>query len=191
VINWLRSHQRSAAIVGLTLLLPVVVYVNTLVGLMAMRHDYQSRIDALEPRIARLQGLVEHEEQLRVAAGKVDKQVQGLVYAASDDRATVSAALQKDLREVLVEAGLTVSNSQVMPVREEETFDYIAVKLTVSGSIDSLDNALKSLAAYTPLVLVESLDVWTARPGRRQTRFQSQAQTVSARLQLLSLRAVQ
>ena len=188
-MNWLRSHQRSAWIVGLTLLVPVLLFVNLLMSLQGMRQDYQSEIDSLEPRIARMQGLIEHQEQLRVAARNVGKQVVNLVYAASADRATVSAALQTDLRQILVDAGLSVTNSQVLPVREEEAFDYIGVKLTVTGSIDGLDAGLVALAAYMPLVLVESLDVWSTRTSHRKVDVP--AQTISATLQLLSLRAVQ
>ncbi|RLA44733.1 MAG: hypothetical protein DRQ97_10850 [Gammaproteobacteria bacterium] len=188
-MNWLRSHQRSAWIIGLTLLIPVVLYINLLMSLQGLRQGYQSQIDGLEPRIARMQGLIEHQEQLREAAGKVDKQVVNLVYAATADRATVSAALQTEVRQILVDAGLSVTNSHVLPVREEETFDYIGVKLTVTGSIDGLDTALVALAAYMPLVLVESLDVWTSRTSR--FKVDVQAQTISATLQLLSLRAVQ
>ncbi|MEH6637627.1 MAG: type II secretion system protein GspM [Halioglobus sp.] len=188
-MNWIRSHKRSASIVGLTLLVPVFLYLNALFGLLGMRHNYQSEIDGLEPRIARMQGLLQHEQQLGEAAAKVDKQVVNLVYAATADRATVSAALQTDVRQILVDAGLSISNSQVMPVREKEAFDYISVKLTVTGSLASLDAALITLAGYMPLVLVESLEVWSARASRRNKV--SKEQTINATLQLLSLRAAQ
>jgi len=188
-VSWLRSHRRSAWILGLTLLIPVLLYINLLMGLLGMRQAYQSEIAGLEPRIARMQGLIEHQEQLRRAAGNVDKKVVNLVYAATQDRATVSTALQTDVRQMLVDAGLSIKNSQVLPVREEEAFDYIGLKLTVSGSIASLDAALLSLAAYMPLVLVESLDVWPDRVSRRKG--EDQVQTVTASLQLLSLRAAQ
>ncbi|RLA43453.1 MAG: hypothetical protein DRR04_10295 [Gammaproteobacteria bacterium] len=188
-MNWLRSHQRSAWIIGLTLLIPVLLYINLLISLQGMRQDYQSQIDGLEPRIARMQGLIEHQEPLGEAAGSVDKQVMNLVYAATAERATVSAALQTDVRQILVDAGLSVTNSQVLPVREEEVFDYIGVKLTVTGSIDALDAGLVALASYRPQVLVESLDVWSTRTSRRKVAVP--AQTISATLQLLSLRAVQ
>jgi general secretion pathway protein M len=162
---------------------------NLLLDLNGLRQDYQSEIDGLEPRIARMQGLIEHQEQLAAAAGKVDKQIVNLVYPASADRATVSAALQTGVRQILVDAGLSITNSQVLPVREEAAFDYIGIKLTVTGRIDSLDAGLVALAAYMPLLLVESLDVWPSRTSRRKS--DAPVQTINATLQLLSLRAVQ
>lgn len=188
-MNWLRSHPRSAWIIGLTLLLPALLYLNALLALLDMRRDYQSQIGGLEPRIARLQGLIAHEEQLRVAAGEVDMRVVDLVYPAAEDRATVSTRLQKEVREMLVEAGLSVSNSQVLPVREQDLFDYVGVKLTVTGDLASLDAALVAIASYMPLLLVESLDVLPRGAGRRSA--DSDEQAISATLQLLSLRALQ
>ena len=93
------------------------------------------------------------------------------------------------MRQILVEAGLSVSNSQVLPVREEGVFDYIGLKLTVTGSVASLDAALAAIAAYRPLLLTESLDMWPNRTRGRKG--EADQQTVSASLQLLSLRAVQ
>ena len=136
-----------------------------------------------------MRGLIEHEEQLRDSASRVGNQVVGLVYPASNDRATVSAALQTEVRRILVDAGMSVSNSQVLPVREKEDFDYIGIKLSATGDAEALDGALRGLAAYLPLLLVESIDVFPQRASRRQKG--PQKQTLTATMQLLSLRAVQ
>ena len=188
-MNWLRLHRRSALIVGATLILPLLLYINTLLSLVGMRQAFQAEIDGLTPRIARLQGLVEHEAQLQSSSGDIEKKVVNLVYPATQDRTTVSASLQKDVRQILTDAGLSVSNSQVLPVREREAFDYIAVKLTVSGDVPSLDAALAAIAAFMPLVLVESLDVWPKRLSRRAVGTDNQS--INATLQLLSLRSLQ
>ena len=188
-MSWLKVHQRTAWICGLTLLLPLVVYLNAIVSLLGMHGAAQAEIDRIEPRIARLQGLIDYEDQLREAAAVVDSQVLELVYPLSEDQATVSAELQTQVRDIFSKAGLSVSNSQVLPVRQRGNFDYIGVKLTVSGSLPALDEALAGLAAYLPLVLVESLDVYPARAVRGKAA--NNEQTLTASLQLLSLRAAQ
>ena len=188
-MNWLKSNQRAGWIIGLTLIIPVVLYLNVLLSLLGMRQGYQADIDRLEPRIARLQGLIEYEDQLRDSAARVDKQVVNLAYPATTDRATVSATLQTNIRQLLVEAGLSVSNSQVLPVREKDAFDYIGLKLTVTGDVASLDAALAAITGYLPMLLVESLEVWPARANRRKDAIE--VQEISASLQLLSLRAIQ
>jgi general secretion pathway protein M len=188
-VSWLRANQRTAAIVGLTLLLPVYLYLNTLFGFLGLRQEYQSEIDRQIPRIARLQGLIEHEEQLRQSAQAIESQMLSLAYPVAEDRAAVAARLQKDVRQILVEAGLSVTNSQVLPVKEAEMFDYIGLKVTVNGSLDGLDEALAELSTYTPLLLVESLEVWPNRS--RAKKGEPEVQLLSASLQVLSLRAIQ
>lgn len=188
-MNWFRLHQRTAWICGLTLLLPLLLYLFILLGLLGLRQDAQSQIDRIEPRIARLRGLMQVEEQLRETALAVDSRVSNLVYPADEDRTNVSAELQSKVREIMGSAGLSVTNSQVLPVREQGGFDYIGVRLTVSGDLPALDEALAALATHMPLVMVESLEVYPARvrPGKDSPERQS----VTASLQLLSLRAAQ
>jgi general secretion pathway protein M len=188
-VNWIKSHQRTAWICGLTLVLPLMLYLDVLLGLWAIGQEYQSDIDRQHPRIARMQGLIEHEDELRESAGKVGGQVVNLVYPALDDQATVSATLQTEVRQILTAAGMSVSNSQVLRVREEEKFDYIGIKLTANGDVAALDAALTGLAAYMPLLLIESLDVYPQRVSRRSKAPESQ--NLTATMQLLSLRVVE
>lgn len=188
-MSWLRANKRSAFIVGLTLLVPVLIYLYFLVGLLSLRQGYQADIDRLTPRIARLQGLMSVQDKLGEVSGAADRQLLGLVYPVTEDRAAVAARLQKDVRQILVDVGLTVTNSQVLPVREVEDFDYIGLKITLSGKIDGLDAALITLSAHTPMLLVESLEVWPNRQTRRKE--EKNEQLLTASMQLLSLRAVQ
>jgi len=185
-VNWLRSHRRSAIIVGLTLLLPIALYLNVLLGLLGLRFEAQGRIDNLQPRIARLQGLIENEAALRESAGQVDSRLAQLGYPATEDANAAAATLQADVRQLFAEAGLEVSNSQVMPTRTEEDFDFIAIKLTASGGLAALDAALIGVSAFRPMLLVESMDVFPARKKRK--RGEPQPQAVTAVIQLLALR---
>jgi general secretion pathway protein M len=185
-MNWLRSHRRSAWICGLTLCVPLFLYFNTLFGLLGLRYIYQSDIENLIPRIARLQGLIGHESQLSDASAQGGEEVAKLVYPASGDAATVSAGLQTSVRQILVDAGLTVSNSQVLPVREKENLDYISIRLTVEGDLPGLDAALAGIAEFRPLLLVESLEMKPVRAGSKN----DESQLITATLQLLSFRAV-
>ena len=184
-MKWLRSHPRIVLICGLTLLLPALLYVNTLLGVWGMHRDAQSDIDNLMPRIARQYGLIEHEDELRDASNLALRGVATLVYPASRDAASVSTTLQTSIRQIFSDAGLTVSNSQVLPVREKEHFNYINVNLTVQGDISGVDAALTDIAEFRPLLLVESLEMRPLRSGRAGAK----DQIVVVSLQLLALRA--
>lgn len=191
MIAWLRANPRYAVLVLATAALPLLLVLYLAVGLLGMRAEYQAGIDRLEPRVARLQGLLTREDELRGAASAVGSDVLDLVYPATDDHQAVSAMLQKNVREIFAAAGLVVSNSQILPVREaeegEEGFDRIAIKFTASGDLPALDIALADISAYLPLLLIESIDVWPARAsGRRGTG--STEQNITATIQVLALK---
>ena len=187
-MSWVRANKRSVWIVGLTLLVPVILYLDALLGLLAVRSEYQGDATHLERRIARLQGLVAFEDVLRESSTTLGSQTRRLYHPPSADQAEVSATLQTDVRRMLVEAGLSVNNSQVLPVRIHDHFDYIAVKLMVSGELAGLDAALASLAEHQPALMVESLEIWPNRvPAGKKA---PTPQTLSASLQVLSLRAI-
>jgi len=185
-MSWLRSHRRSAWICALTLLVPLLFYFNTLLALWGMFREYKSEIDNLIPRIARLEGLITYESQLRDSSTLAGEELAKLAYPASGDRATASAALQTNVRQILSDAGLTISNSQVLPAREKDNFDYIGIRLTVNGDLAGLDTALFGIARFRPLLLVESLEMRSIKSGRKDDN----SQIITATLQLLSLRAV-
>ena len=185
-MNWIESHQRSAWICGLTLLVPLLLYLNVLLGVWGVGHAYQSDIDNLMPRITRLRGLIGYESQLRDASTRSGEEVARLAYPVEGDAATASASLQTNVRKILTEAGLTVSNSQVLAVREKENFDYISIRLTVEGDLSGIDAALTGIARFRPLLLVESLEIRPVRSARKN----DSTQLIKATLQLLSLRAV-
>lgn len=185
-MSWLRVHRRSAVIIGLTLLLPACLYLAALVQLLALRADRVQQLDDLRPRVARLAGLIDSTEALRAAARQVDQRLEALGYAPVQDATAVAATLQTEVRQVLAEAGLAVRNSQVLPTRENDSFDLVGLKVTAQGGLPALDAALQGIAAFRPVLLVESLDVFPARTASR--RGKAAPQQVTAVLELLALR---
>ncbi|TGD74102.1 hypothetical protein E4634_08180 [Mangrovimicrobium sediminis] len=188
MIAWAKIHQRSAIICGLTLLLPFLVYCKLLGAAWGLRAEAAGAIDNLGPRIARMQGVLQVQDQLTTLARDAQQLRGQLVYPATADRNTAAASLQSSLRQLMSEAGLSISDSQVLPVREEEKFDYIGIRLTVSGDMASLDRALVALADFKPLVMVEALTAWPTR--QRRQRGDAETQEVTVSLRLLSLRSV-
>jgi general secretion pathway protein M len=71
IIHWIRNHRRSAILVGLTLLVPMYLFLSALSYLMSARAGFSEQIDTVEPRIARLQGLIMNESTLREAVSGV------------------------------------------------------------------------------------------------------------------------
>jgi general secretion pathway protein M len=186
-LDWVKTHRRSAAVVGITLLLPVVLAIGAIADLWSARMESQSEIDRIVPRMSRLLGLAGRESELRAALKDVDAELASLVFTAEQDRDTQAANWQKDIRERLVESGLAVADMRLLPPdTQEETLERIRLKLTLTGDMNALDAGLSSLAMHEPRILIESLDVKPHRRSRRQTDVSQQQVLIG--MQLVSLR---
>lgn len=188
-MNWIRLHRRSALLLCLTLFLPLFIYFKTLLGLLGLGMEYVGERNRVEPRVARLQGLLAQESLLAEQSALADKQLHRLVFGADEAPSSLSARLQADVRQIFLEATLSVSNSQVMPLREGKPFDRVAVKLTANGSLAALDAALIGLAAYEPKLVIESMDTFPAVVSSRRAG-EPGTQRLTVVMQLMVLRAV-
>ena len=188
-MKWLRLHRKDVLVISLTLLLPVYAFIYLATSL--AQHSLESRdeIAKITPRISRLLGLIDSEQKMQESLLIVSDGSKSLTYPSTEEESVISATLQAELRRIMTEAGLTVSNSQLQTIRREGKFDHITLKVTVLGTIEALDLALAGLETYRPLVLVESLNVY---PNRKNNAAQTNyRQTVTARFKLASLRVVQ
>lgn len=184
-MSWFRLHRRSAVLVALTLALPIFLYLKVLFGVLGLAFEYRGERERVEPRAARLQGLLAQESLLLERRDAAQDALSALVYPATEDSQALAAALQAEVRQIVADAGLATTNSQVLRTRESENFDRVAVKLTVAGTLPALDAALIGIAAARPGLLLESLDVFPARSGRSAA---DEEQNLNAVLQVLALR---
>jgi general secretion pathway protein M len=185
-MEWFKTNHRFAAIVGITIAVPLLVLVSVLGDFWGTRQEYQRNIDRQEPRVARLQGLIESEKNLKKSSSKARERLLEVVYPQSDDQATIAAALQTRVREVITAAGMTVGNSRILPVKKEDGFERIGLNLTILGGLDALDRALSAITDYSPLLMIESIEIKPARSSSRGGQKPSQSVTVT--MQLLTLR---
>ena len=185
-MSWIRLHRRSAVLVILTLIVPLVLVLRSLVGLAAVGVDYAVERGRIEPRLARLEGLLLEQDLLAARSAEATRTLRQLAFAPDQDATGLAASLQSEVRQILDIAGMEVSNSQVMPARREGQFEEVAVKLTASGSLPALNAALIGIAAYRPQLFIESLDAFPARGQRRSDG--ATEQSVTAVIQLMALR---
>ena len=119
--------------------LPLLLVLYLALDFWLMRANYQSEIDSLKPRVSRMLGLLEAEQQLQVSADRLATQVASLVYPANEASDTISAVLQKNIRKIMTDAGLSVTNSRILPLIQDEKFGRVGLVLTVTGGLDGLD----------------------------------------------------
>ncbi len=187
--------DRPTIAVGVTLGLVLLLAFYWMLQFWLLRSDFGAEIESIQPRTARLLGIAESVDQLRLASSGAEAILQDFTYSADRDSPTTAAAMQRDTRELLVNAGLSVSGSQILPARKSADFDRLSLDITAQGNIDELDQAFAGIQALRPLVFVESVDLKPVRARRsRRAKVEEDGaaegdpRKLTARFQLFSLR---
>lgn len=122
----------------------------------------QQRLADLEPRYARLLGLLERRADLKALGVQASEQLARLTYPAGQDVTQAGNDAQQRIRNLFAESKLDIISIQVLPPpKDEAKFDRIQINLRVEGDLAGIQNALSILSGQTPLVLVDSLSVQT------------------------------
>jgi len=126
------------------------------------KHQWATqRLAELEPRHARLQGLLAREAEFQQASEKAGVQIRRHAYHVSVDANQAGNEAQQRIREVFAGSGLTGSARPVRPAKEEGPFDRIPGALAVEGEMFQVQAALLALGATQPTVLIDAV---TLRP---------------------------
>ena len=190
------TADRATLVVACSLGLIVLFALYWALHFWLLRQDFVGEIEAIQPRTARLLGIMESVDQLRVASNEAGGMLRELAYPANRNSATTAAAMQQDIRELMTSAGLSISGSQILPTRGADGFDRLSLDITAEGNIDALDEAFSILGLMRPLVFVKSV---TVKPFRTRSRSRSRSREpestaggdprkLTARFHLFSLR---
>ena len=185
-------RDRSKIVVVTTLGLVAIGFFYVVAHFLMLRSDYSSEIDNIQPRTARLLGMLESADQLDQASGAARNILSDIAYEPGRDAATAAASLQSDVRELMADAGLSVTGSQILDARSGEGYDKLQLDLTAEGNIEAFDEALSGLENLRPLVFVESVKVKPIRTrSRRGDELEASAvdpRKLNARFTLFALR---
>lgn len=164
--------NRIAWLQALTVLILLLPLVGT--GLYAWnRHQLVQQLLAdLEPRYARLLGLLQRQPDLKAMGVQANEQLARLTYPAGQDVSQAGNDAQQRIRSLFADSKLEVISIQVLPPpKEDSKFDRIPINLRVEGDLAGIQSALLRLSVQTPSVLVDSLSVQVigaARPASIQ-----------------------
>lgn len=124
------------------------------------KHQWaQARLSELEPRYARLLGLLEQRTEISAALAQAkDAQVR-YVYPATQDAAVAGNAAQQRVREILSTSGLQVSSSQVLPPKAVKGYDRIPITVRAEGEWLAVQSALAVFSTQLPVIVVDEFEV--------------------------------
>lgn len=187
------TNQRSTVVVGTCLALALILLLYGVARLWGLRAGYVDQIESITPRTARLLGLAQSEDQLSIDSRMASLTLSGLAYSGQRDGAATATEMQQEIRELMTNAGLSISGSQILPRQQDQGMDRLALDVTAEGNIDALEQALQDLEILRPIVVVKSLLLKPTRVSRRSRRkagaeVLEDTRRVTARFQLVALR---
>lgn len=152
----------SGSRTAIALVLGLVVFASGATAYVVSRHVWaRDRLAEVEPRYARLVGLGESGPALDAALAERRAFLARHAYPASQDVARAGSDALQRARETLSRARLDISSTQVLPPKEVDGFDRIALVLRLEGELSALQGALTVLPSLSPTLFVESFKVET------------------------------
>lgn len=166
----LRSERLWAIAVAAVVLLALAWAMTTVV---AVHRRAAQTLSEVEPRHARLQGLLQNTERTAQMERALQANLAEFVQGADADPAQIGNAALQRVRELATARGLRVASSQVMAPREEkdQPFDRIGLTLRMEGEWAQFQGLLADLVRTRPALytdLVQMSMQGAALPGRAQ-----------------------
>lgn len=128
----------------------------------AAKHDAaQKRLDEVEPRFARLMGLISRREDIGTFTTQAQEAIGRVAFPASQDAAQTGNEAQQRIRGIFADSKLDIGSIQVLPVKEGTHFDRIPIQLRVEGEMSGIQNALTLLATQSPTIGLETWSIQT------------------------------
>jgi len=156
------------------------------VAYVVRKHQWAGeQLAQLEPRYARLQGLLAAAPQIEAARHQADQWLQTWLYPSDKTLNQAGNEMQQQIRDALSAAGLRVGSSQVLPSKSDlEGLERVQVGIKAEGDMMGLQTALVGLQALRPAIWVDSLAVSVMGTARAEV-----APTFAIQMQLSAWKA--
>lgn len=159
------SNARLVAALMLALIAAVVVAFAAELG---SRYRWANdTLDTIEPRYARLAGLVDAAGPILARNSEAEGELARLAHGADVEIARLGTDLQQRIRRIAAETGVGVTGSQILPTREEGGVMVVTVAGTMNGEIGAIAELMLRLESEVPPVFVEKMLVQTSRTRQR------------------------
>lgn len=161
-------YQRWLA-VGLLLLVLLLFVLAVLMPLISSGIDYYDEKNDLLFRLQRQQKIAARKDSVAESLEAIKQQFEEQGYFTnSDTEALASAELQNIVKTAVTDAGGQLTSTQGLPGKADNGFNRVAVRVRMTGSIETLRSVMHSIAAAVPLLIVDQLDVTPVRGVRNR-----------------------
>lgn len=151
--------SRAAALL-LLLMLFAIVYLWAIVPLRVSYAEIDSRIAEARELVTRTERIALKRDTLRQEAERLSSQPENTIYyLTGETEAVAAAALQARVSSVIGNSGGNLGSIQALPGSDDHGLRRIAVRVQLTGGIETLLNSLHSLETGLPLLFVGELDI--------------------------------
>ena len=124
------------------------------------RHQQAAaQLAAIDPRYARLTGLIQHKDEFAQMSQAVQANLQQFVYPAGQDAGQVGNNALQRVRELATARNLRISSSQAAAPRDEHGFDRIGLVLRIEGQWPQLVGFLRELVQQRPAIYTTNMQL--------------------------------
>ncbi len=142
------------------MLLLAIVYLWGIVPLRVSYADIDTRIDEARELMTRSERIALQRDALRQEAERLSSQPENTIYyLTGETEAVAAAALQARVSSVIGNSGGNLGSIQALPGSDDHGLRRIAVRVQLTGGIETLLNSLHGLETGLPLLFVGDLDV--------------------------------
>jgi general secretion pathway protein M len=117
------------------------------------------RIAEVEPRHARIAGLLQSGERLAQSDQTLKANLAEYVYAPDSDLGQIGNQALQRVRDIASARGLRVTSTQVTAPREDKGFDRVGLSLRVEGDWSQLQALLGELARQRPAIYSDTVQI--------------------------------
>lgn len=115
------------------------------------------RIDEVEPRHARISGLLANKDNLAQAQAQAADRLAQYLHPLGQDSNHVGNDVQQRIRSILSSAGLTIISTQVLAAKDEKDLERIPLSVRAEGDMMAVQLALAGLDEQKPAILTEGV----------------------------------
>lgn len=164
------SRAMRPGVAAWLLLVAVVLAAMGWAGWMVWtKHQYATaRMADIEPRHARLAGILQRESEFTAEVAQVNQRLNELVYPSGVESQAAGTDAQQRVRQLFASAGLNLASSQMLEPKVEGSFDRIPMTVRLDGDLVALQTALNGLDTLRPVIWIDNMSVQTGAIARDQ-----------------------
>lgn len=156
--------------VGLLLLVLLVFVLAVLLPLLGSGLAYHEEKNDLLFRLQRQQKIAARKDSVAQSLESIKLQFAEQGYFSNrDTEALASAELQNIVKTAVTDAGGQLTSTQGLPGKTDNGFNRVAVRVRMTGNIETLRTVLHSIADAVPVLIVDQLDITPVRGARNRT----------------------